>query len=227
MQFEHWWFKGKREIAKTFFSSTSKRLEILDIGSGYGALLPVLKQWGNVDAIEPYVAAHPSLFELGVRKIYENVDFPTTYPAKKYHIVSLFDALEHIKYDQKALEVIIEKLLKMDGICIITVPAYMWLWTKRDEVHRHYRRYTKLKLKKLLVKVGFKNIQISYYMTLLFPVALMQRLFRKIELHNSDRLWTPGRLINMLLWRIFSFESSLLRFTNLPFGLSLIAKAEK
>ena len=97
-QFSHWWFKGRNRIIESFLKKEIKSTnnDIIDVGAGYGVCVPVLKKFGNVDAIEPYIKAHPYLKELGVDKVYSITNFPTEIPDKKYDIVTFFDVLEHL-----------------------------------------------------------------------------------------------------------------------------------
>lgn len=226
-QFEHWWFVGRNYIIDSFLNKilTSKNNSFLDIGAGFGACIPVLKKFGNVSALEPYVPAHQTLKELGAEKVYSIADFPNSYPAEKFDIVTFFDVLEHIEDDSQALKIVKEQLLKKGGKCIITVPAYMWLWSKHDELNMHFRRYNRTNLKELLEKSGFKNVKVSYFMTILFPIALMARIFEKIT--GKGEVSDPkSGIVNSLFKKIFKLEAPLINITTLPFGLSLIAKGE-
>lgn len=226
VQFKHWWFQGRRRVVKAFIvgEGDETKGQVLDIGSGYGALVPVLKAMGYVDVIEPYKEAHPTLIDMGVQNIYAIKDFPQNFPQKKYDCVTLFDVLEHIEDDGKALGVIRERLLKPGGRCLLTVPAYAWLWTKHDDIHHHFRRYHKKGLKGIMEQAGFKDIRISYFMTFLFPLAALERIFLKIRPPENANLKLPHPLVNKLLERIFGWEDKFISKMNFPFGLSLIAK---
>jgi hypothetical protein len=227
-QFKHWWFTGRNRIIQSFLSAEIKKKNnsIIDIGAGYGACIPVLKNFGEVDVLEPYMKAHPYLKEMGVNKIYEITEFPSTYPDKKYDIVTYFDVIEHIEDDLGTLTITRQKLLNPNGKCIITVPAYQWLWTNHDKVNMHFRRYSRKTLKKVLQEAGFKNIRISYFMNFLFPIALMDRLIFKFKKHEQEQSSPTLGIMNKVFGFIFNLEAPLISKVNFPFGLSLIAKAE-
>jgi SAM-dependent methyltransferase len=228
-QENHWWIKSKCKIVDSFLKSTirERNLSIIDIGSGFGAVIPALKKWGYVDAVESYERAHPVLQKLGVKKIIDIPDFPETIPEGKYDLVCLADVLEHIKDDFYAAQVIHDRMLSDRGRIILTVPAYQWLWTSHDLIHHHCRRYNHRRLELVLKRAGFKNIRISYFMTLLFPLAIVQRVVLKFFPSKTLDDTPPHPFINTLFSTIFGIESILLRKINLPFGLSLIAIAEK
>ena len=69
---------------------------------------------------------------------------------------------------------------------------------------------------------------ISYYNTLLFPVALVERMASKVVGIEGDRtLRVPAKPLNASLHSVFAFEKHLLGTVPLPFGLSIIALATK
>ena len=74
-----------------------------------------------------------------------------------------------------------------------------------DIENKHFRRYTRSELIEKVAAAGFKDIQCSYFMSLLFPIAAFQRLLMK-ALKKDQRL---------------------LKFINFPFGLSIIITAKR
>lgn len=106
---------------------------------------------------------------------------------------------------------------------LITVPAYQWLWSQHDEINHHKRRYEKATLRAALTGAGFNILRISFFNSILFPAALVQRL---VAGPSSDMaLKIPPAPINALLREVFAMERFLLRSFNFPFGLSLLAVA--
>lgn len=227
-QDQHWWFCGRNELIKLWlkkYGNAKSENQILDIGTGYGATFAAVTAYGTLDALEPYQGCHSILKERGFKNIYEIENFPNNYPNKKYDLVCLFDVLEHIEDDHRALGTIKQKLLLSKGKLIITVPAYQWLWTSHDTINKHFRRYTKSQLVERLKSAGFNNIHCSYFMTLLFPFALIQRIKMKIFPSNHGEEFNQSAL-NTIFKKIFFFEKYLLKLFNLPFGLSIIIIAD-
>jgi hypothetical protein len=70
-------------------------------------------------------------------------------------------------------------------------------------------------------------LKISYFNTILFPLAVAVRLKDKL-LGNQSEAGTgvPPALINKLLTAIFSAERFLVKHFNLPFGVSLLCVLE-
>jgi len=83
-------------------------------------------------------------------------------------------------------------------------------------------------VKYLLNQSGFKIQYISYFNTLLFPLAILERVKQKIFPPSEEEVLNmPNSLLNFFLEKIFSLEVYLINKISLPFGLSIIAVAEK
>jgi hypothetical protein len=108
------------------------------------------------------------------------------------------------------------------------VPAFEFLWSPHDDFVHHVRRYTKNGLKKTLEEAGFKIERISYFNSILFPLALIQRLsMRLVKKKLSTHLSTPPKVVDRLFQFIFAQEAWILKHTNLPVGLSIIVVVSK
>jgi hypothetical protein len=117
-----------------------------------------------------------------------------------------------------------QNYLTQSGKILVTVPAFEFLWSPHDEFVHHVRRYTKAGLKRVLVDAGYKVDRISYFNSILFPLALTQRLgMRLLNRKLSTHLSTPPAIVNWLFKVIFTQEAWILKRINLPVGLSIIA----
>jgi hypothetical protein len=65
----------------------------------------------------------------------------------------------------------------------------------------------------------------SYFNTLLFPMAILDRLV--LARNRKSYSLNPNKSVNTILYRVFSMERSMLRLTNLPFGVSILLIAQK
>jgi 2-polyprenyl-3-methyl-5-hydroxy-6-metoxy-1,4-benzoquinol methylase len=138
----------------------------------------------------------------------------------------MLDVLEHLKCDRASVEVA-TSLLKPGGILICTVPAHMWLWTKFDEDHHHFRRYSKRQFRSLFDAPFLQLELLSHLNTILFAPAAMWRILaqRVFERDRARYLRLPP--LNTALRSVFGFERLLLGKVPMPLGLSFIALARK
>jgi len=229
---KHWWFTARREIILDLvkrFKPAGSALKILDIGCGTGAVLQKLKEYGDVSGVDFSSEA----VSYAIQKVGGNIvrgSLPTDIPfaPASFDLITLLDVLEHIDDDAGSI-VTVNKILKDNGILIMTVPAFQFLWSGHDDINHHKRRYTKSEIHNLLVKHGFKILKISYFNTFLFPAILTVRLLGKVFKMNNQKsdLKMPGKIPNAILKRIFSAEQLWLSRMRFPVGVSILAVAKK
>ena len=226
----HWWFKARREIIcsiiKKNINIKNKKINILDFGAGSGSHVSMLNKFGCVHVYEKDEKTSNFLKEKFKKS--ENIKIIQP-PIKKafFDLILAADVIEHIKDDEAVLKYLSD-LLNKDGQMLITMPAFNFLFSNKDEILRHYRRYDKNNIQKIISKY-FKIIKLSYYNFFLFlPIALTIIFFKilKINFINSVEK-KPNTIFNNILYKIFCSEKYLLNFLNFPFGISLIVLAKK
>ena len=143
-----------------------------------------------------------------------------------FDLVCAFDVVEHVAEDQLAIKEL-KRVTKKDGIVSCTVPAFMFLWSKHDDVNHHERRYTATGFKKLFVSSG-KIIYSSYFNTILFlPIAAF-RLVSKLLPENfmrkgagSDFTLGNNKSSGNIPYNLMASERLLMnKNISLPFGVS-------
>jgi 2-polyprenyl-3-methyl-5-hydroxy-6-metoxy-1,4-benzoquinol methylase len=218
-----WWTKARSEIVCECLKRVVPcKIEILEIGAGYGAMTDMLQKFGTVTAVEPYADAVSYLKDTFNMEAFQDT-LETYTGTEEYDLVSCFDVLEHVEDEQRALDKI-ESLIKDNGLLILTVPAYMSLWSKQDEIDHHFRRYSRKELINVISQY-FTIKRATYFNTLLFPVAVIDKLLfaRKKRSYSLE----PNRFVNSILYAIFSVERFIAPLINLPFGVSILVIAEK
>lgn len=233
---EHWWFRARRTIALSLVEQLTPKTEakkgelrILDVGAGSGFMAEALTRFGRVQGLEFDPASVARLKERkGVEVLQTKLPDPSV-PAGTYDLVTSFDVLEHIPEDQAVLSEM-ARLVKPGGFLLLTVPAHQWLWTSHDDVNHHIRRYGGREFREKLQATGLKMRLCSPHLTLLFPLFLLQRLLHRLfpPRHPSVTVKLPGRIVNGLLYSLYSVERFFLRRgIPLPFGASYLALLEK
>jgi hypothetical protein len=135
--------------------------------------------------------------------------------------------LEHTDDDHQALREI-RRVSRVDGLVLITVPAYGFLWSEHDEALKHRRRYTTHELRNKLSVTGFDVVRTSYFITTLFFPILAVRIWQSLYKRSTQpqtSLHVLPPWINSLLVRLLAVERKLFRSFSLPFGVSIVALA--
>jgi SAM-dependent methyltransferase len=219
----HWWFAGRRTILSSLIARLSLRgkSRILELGCGTGGNLEMLARFGEVAAMESDDAARAialektaGRFDIRPGRCPDQIPFA----GQRFDLVCLFDVLEHIEDDVATLRAV-RALLAPAGRALLTVPAYRWLWSAHDEFLHHRRRYTARELRARTLQAGLRIETLSYFNTLLFPLAAAARLL------GLDGRRAPAAPLNGVLRALFGAERFVVGRVPLPFGVSLLAVA--
>jgi len=228
----YFWYRARLDILLSLSERFLKKdtpLIILNVGGGTGATSKGFSRFGEVITLD---IAHEALLlsrKRGLSKLVQGDGALLPFPSGSFDLVLLLDVIEHLDDDLAALTET-KRVLKDEGIALITVPAYRFLWGKMDDIGGHRRRYIKRKLEKRLEATGLTPLKLSYFNTLLFPLALIDRIsegLRKKGEEEESFLPELPPFLNKVFYHIFSFERHLLPHLNLPFGLSILALAQK
>ena len=224
----HWWYRARREVVAALIRrkvTLPKDAQLLEIGCGTGHNLAMLGEFGTVDALEVDEVARGLAEErLGHEVLSSPLPELAGVPDGRYDMVAALDVIEHIPDDEAALEGI-ARVLRPGGKLLVTVPAHQWMWSAHDVVNHHQRRYSKAALKRLIDRSPLQLEAIGYLNSLLFPVAVAERLASKLRGKDDANLAPPAAPINQALERIFAAERRLIGRVPLPPGISLFAVA--
>ncbi len=227
----HWWFRGRRRIIESVLrrelAGYPSPRRILSVGCGPAEgirwLVPFAGPSGKVVGldIEPIHAQRLDNMEFLVGSLEQ-----TPLADASFDVVLALDVLEHLDDDSASmLEAV--RLVKPGGLLLITVPALPSMWGGQDVVSEHRRRYTRRTLRRLFNRAQLSGYRISYFNSLLFPLAAGVRWSRR-ALGMATRARSdfednqPGLVNEMLAW-VFGAESYLIHHTPLPIGVSLVA----
>ena len=224
----HWWYRARRQVVAELIRrkvSLPEGARLREIGCGTGHNLTMLGEFGSVDALEvDPIARGMAEKRLGRTVLSSPLPALDGLPDDTYDMVAALDVVEHISDDTAALEGI-ARVLKPGGKLLMTVPAHQWMWSAHDVVNHHQRRYSKGGFKRLVDKSPLQLDSIGYLNSLLFPLAMAQRLGSKITGKEDANLAPPAEPINQVLERVFALERRVIGRVPLPPGLSLFAVA--
>lgn len=236
----HWWFATRTRAILAYLDlhmgpGTGRR--VLDVGCGAANMAHHLAHYGSVTGVDNNVRPLVIARERGMEVCESSAD-ALPFAGETFDLVAVLDVIEHIP-DQDRVLAECRRVLSPGGKLLVTVPAFMFLWSRNDEINLHQRRYSAPELAGRVEQAGFRVLRISYNNFFVFPLAAsmitMRRGRREPELaspHFDDEAYqvemepAPAPL-NSLLNGVGRLESSLLKRVNLPFGTSVIAIAEK
>ncbi|MCA1652775.1 MAG: class I SAM-dependent methyltransferase [Sphingomicrobium sp.] len=223
----HWWYTARRRVLSAVIARkvrVPKGARILEIGCGTGHNVPMLRQFGVVDAVELDDDARAiASARLGMDVIGASLPGLEGVPKDRYDLVALLDVIEHVGQDVAGLASARDRL-KPNGQLLITVPAHQWMWSSHDRLNHHFRRYSKSSLRTLIESAGLRVDHLGYFNSLLFPLAIVGRLVGKLT-GKEDMDKVPAAPVNRLFDRLFGAEAYLVGRVPMPPGLSLIAIA--
>lgn len=220
-----WRFKSLLSTKAIHLTSGSK---VLEIGCGAGVAMHQFETHFDVivDGCDLNESALSKSIQVkGDKMLYNIYDLKQEFLGK-YDGILLLDVIEHL---QEPLDFIkaSSSYLKENGLIIINVPSYQWLYSSYDKAVGHVHRYTKKELESLLKAAGFELKSVSYWGASLIPIAILRKwLYRKTDANIiSKGFKPPGKLADTLLRTLYRIETSLpIRF---PFGTSAIAVGMK
>jgi SAM-dependent methyltransferase len=227
----HWWFVGRRKILESFLKRIRDEQgslnDILDVGCGTGANLEMLAKFGDAEGVDVSGEALAFCRNRGLDRVKQGEAERLPYADKSFDLVTALDVVEHLDDDLLGLREM-RRVLRPGGHALLFVPAFMFLWGVQDDVSHHRRRYTRAELRDVVGRAGFEIERVSYAnITFFAPILLGRFLMRVTGVRPASENKINVSALNGLLGRILGAESSILRYMNLPFGVSAICVARR
>jgi SAM-dependent methyltransferase len=228
----HWWFTGRRRILGSFLQKicqglNTDRPNILDVGCGTGANLELLSQYGSAEGVDVSSDALAFCRDRGLKNVRQGEAESLPYPDRSFDLVTALDVVEHLDDDVAGLKEI-QRVLRPGGRALLFVPAFMFLWGVQDDVSNHRRRYTLKQLKQSVEAAGLELERTTYAnVTFFFPILLGRLLMRLTGFRPASENNLTVGFLNRPLGSILGAEHLLLRYMNLPFGVSAICVARR
>ena len=139
------------------------------------------------------------------------------------------DMLEHLPDDCAALCEFV-RILRPGGLLVATVPAHAKLWSEHDIALMHFRRYQREEFAGKIMQAGLQIERISYFMTMLYPFAAVQRrLNARRQPGDPPKAAMPifPAPVNSALAALLKTEASFASNNSLPWGTTIFCVAKK
>jgi SAM-dependent methyltransferase len=238
VQNSHWWYLGRSAIIESTldrWAGTGPGRRILDLGCGPGGMRPMMSRFGAVFSTDfsPEALRFCAAQKIGHLCCAGAVDLP--FQDNVFDIALALDVIEHVQDDVAVLREV-RRVLKPDGVALITVPAFQFLWGRQDVVSHHLRRYTAGTLENTARQAGLEIAHGSYFNTVLFPMVAGVRLLARCRnalgatpapASGSDFDSYNPDWLNAILERAFRMERRFVPHCRLPFGISALIVAKR
>jgi methionine biosynthesis protein MetW len=237
----HWWFASRTRALHAMMDRVlpGRSLRLLDVGCGAGNMIHHLGRYGQVKGVEidprPVAVARQRGYDVEQGDASQGL----AYDDASFDAVTALDVIEHNQDDLSMLREM-HRVLVPGGHAIITVPAFMWLWSHNDDINAHVRRYTAEELRRKLLAAGFRVRRLAFNNFFVFPMAAALILLRRsrgqepeLASHHLSQdeyqveMEPASPPVNALLTGVGWLEAQLLRWISLPIGTSMIVIAQK
>lgn len=222
----HWWWRAReRVIVDALRAHEPARgwSTVLDIGCGDGLFFDALSGLRGVTFVEGVEPAEALVSPDGPhRERIHVVPFDERFDTgRRYSLITMLDVLEHLPDPVAALRHALA-LLEPDGVFLATVPAFMALWTRHDDLNHHYTRYTKQSFGTLASAAGLRIDEERYFFRWTAAAKVATRLAESVVTGTPKAPRVPPAPINSALYGVSRIEEMLLGRWFAPFGSSLL-----
>lgn len=219
----HWWWRAREEMLTREIerlAPTAPLRRILDVGCGDALFFPVLRRFGEPYGVEPSPDALSPDSPWRPR-IHEGPFDGSFQPKARFDLVLALDVLEHLAAPAAFLDHV--RRVSLPGAWfVITVPAFLALWTAHDDLNAHITRFRQKELVELVRAHGFEVVHARYFFVLLAVVKLATRLIETVRRSPPHSPGVPRAPINALLHAVCRVEQAILGRSAPWFGSSLL-----
>ena len=235
-----WWSVGTRRV---FFGIIDELLDdrparVLDVGCGTGIMLKELSR-GRRQAYGSDRSELALSFckKRGMASLVRCDATQLPFATDCVDLVTALDVIEHLDEDEACVREM-ARICRRGGHLLLHVPAFPFLWSDKDDLNHHRRRYRRGQLLRLVEGCNLRVERIFYFNCILFPVAVLRSLLQSAvprrepppiaeEAKTLDRLYRIPAWVNRVMIGLMDFERRLVTRYPIPFGMSLVCLAQK
>ena len=233
----HFWFRGFRRFITPFMAEATagrSNIKLLDAGSGTGANMPFLQQYGTAFGLELFNSGIRFAHQRGVPRLIQGSVTHLPMADASLDVVLSFDVLYCLETpaEQSALREMF-RVLRPGGSVVINVAALDILRGDHSALGGEVRRYTKGDLRTKLQQTGFQVTRMTYTNASLFPIAATVRALQRLRgekmgADNKGDFYVPPAPINALFSAALALEAKIIAAgIDMPVGSSLLCLAKK
>ena len=224
---EHWYYRAKLAALQRMIPAPDPAI-ILDVGAGLGFFSGSLLQSTNARSatcVDPGYAEERDDARAGKPLL-----FRRSVGRSDADLVLLMDVIEHIEDDIGLVREYADKV-KPGTRFIVTVPAFMWLWSGHDVFLEHVRRYTLGSIEHVVRSGGLTVEYGCYFYAFLLPLVVLSRAVERLKQggHSHEarsQMQEFGPTLNAIFWSVCRAELTVFRANRLA-GLTACIRAVK
>jgi SAM-dependent methyltransferase len=226
----HWWYQA---LHRLIFQTLESELpdwhdkEILDAGCGTGSILKQLGNPGKNVGVDLAPEAISFCRQRGLTNVQQADICALPFVSASFDAVVCSSVLYHRWVKDPAVAVReLHRVLRPGGLLLLNVPALRFLHSAHDQAVMTAHRFKKSEIRQLLRDNGFAIRRLTYWTTLLFPLAVIARTLGGSST-GRDFQSAADSLPHRLFKQIMAVELRLLKRTSLPIGVALLAAASR
>src|SRR5262245_38113137 len=233
----YWWCVGTRRIFFELIERSGVRGRALDVGCGTGAILTEFPPgWSVVAGCDYSPEALAFCQARRLQQLVRSTGVELPFATGAFDLVMAIDVIEHLDDDAGCVREM-ARICRSGGYVLVHVPAFEILWTDKDDVNHHRRRYRLRAINALVERCGLVVETAFHLNTLIFPIALLRAAEQKLRwsvmqkppasVAGIDHLYNVPQWVNRMMLGVMTFEHWLFGRSAPPVGMSLVCLARK
>jgi len=222
----HWWWRARERVILAALAAHRPAAgwrNVLDVGCGDGLFFDELARLPGVRLVEGVEPGAELVSPDGPHRARIHVaPFDASFDVgRRYSLVVMLDVLEHLPDPAASLRHALS-LLEPDGVVLATVPAFLSLWTRHDDLNHHYTRYDQASFRTLAAESGLRIDESRYFFHWTAAAKLATRFKEALLPGEPASPSVPPAPINRALYALSRLEERVLGALPMPFGSSLL-----
>lgn len=234
----YWWSVGTRRLFFALLDRLALRRDarVLDVGCGTGIMLHELAARFDTAAGLDYSAlALEFCRQRGLRRLIRGDATRLPYASDSVDVALALDVVEHLDDDAGCVAEL-ARVCRPGGHVLVHVPAFPFLWSDKDVLNHHRRRYRRAGLRALIEAAGLEVRHLTHFNSTVFPLAAGMAALRGGGAATTapadgaaslDALYALPAPLNRALTALLGVEGALAQRLAVPFGMSLVCLARK
>jgi SAM-dependent methyltransferase len=215
----------------------SRTARVVDIGCGTGVMLREFPPgWDLVSGCDYSQTALEFSRRRGLKDLLRCDAMRLPMATGSIDLVLAIDVVEHLADDAGCLSEI-ARVCRPGGYVLLHVPTFQILWSDKDVLNHHQRRYRREQFLALVERCGLAVERARFINSFVFPAALVRSLAQRLldrlrprvadgASSSVDHLYRIPETVNRAMIGLMSLEWRTVS-PWIPFGMSLVCLARK